>query len=578
MKLREALEVIGEPRASDLPLRRYFLGCSTTPASLESLLQAYLLKAAPDARAELATGLYGDLLGSLERLDPADTAGAAVICEWFDLDPRLGFRRLGGWSPSHFEDILKTAEGSAVRLRASLERVAGSVPVALCLPTLPLPPMGITVPGQASAFELELRRLALELEVWAAAQPRMRVVNQSQLDRISPPATRFQLKAEISHGAPYSRTHADALAELFSRLLVPPAPLKGLITDLDDTLWIGILGEVGPENIAYTLERHALSHGLYQQFIASLAERGTLVAIASKNDPAIVAAALARPDMAVTADTFFPIETRWGPKSESVARILKAWNIGPDTVAFIDDSPIELEEVARRFPQMRTQLFPKDDAGAVLELLVTLREWFGKPVIREEDRIRARSLSQAAQTDFTGGGDDFLQSLDATLTIELSNDTGGERAFELINKTNQFNLNGRRLTEADWTRSLGSPGGFLLTVSYTDKFGPLGKIAVAVGRNTSSGVRLQSWVMSCRAFSRRIEHATLRTLFEHFGAPAIELDFKATERNGPLQELLTSLELNAAPWRLTRERFDELCPALPQRIAVNSAALSGGLR
>jgi FkbH-like protein len=578
MKLREALEVIGEPRAGDLPLRRYFLGCSTTPASLETLLQAYLLKAAPDARAELATGLYGDLLGSLERLDPADTAGAAVICEWFDLDPRLGFRRLGGWSPSHFEDILKTAEGSAARLRASLERVADSVPVALCLPTLPLPPMGITVPGQASAFELALRRLALEVEVWAAAQPRVRVVNQSQLDRMSPLAARFQLKAEISHGAPYSRTHADALAELFSRLLVPPAPLKGLITDLDDTLWLGILGEVGPENIAYTLEAHALSHGLYQQFIASLAERGTLVAIASKNDPAIVTAALARPDMAVTADTFFPIETHWGPKSESVARILKAWNIGPDAVAFIDDSPMELEEVARRFPQMRTQLFPKDDAGAVLELLVTLREWFGKPVIREEDRIRARSLSQAAQTDFTGGGDDFLQSLDATLTIELSNDTGDERAFELINKTNQFNLNGRRVTEADWTRSLGSPGGFLLTVSYTDKFGPLGKIAAAVGRNTSSGVRLQSWVMSCRAFSRRIEHATLRTLFEHFGAPAIELDFKATERNGPLQELLTSLELNAAPWRLTRERFDELCPALPQRIAVNSAALSGGLR
>jgi FkbH-like protein len=559
-------------------LHRYFLGCSTTTASLETLLHGYLLKASPDARAELATGLYGDLLGSLERLDPNTIVGAAIICEWFDLDPRLGFRRLGGWSPSQFEDILKTSESSAARLRAALERIAGSIPVALCLPTLPLPPLGITVPQQASAFELELRRLALELEVWAASQPRVRVVSQSYLDRMSPPAGRFQLKAEISHGAPYSGAHADALAEFFSRLLAPPAPLKGLITDLDDTLWLGILGEVGPENIAYTLEKHALSHGLYQQFIASLAERGVLVAIASKNDPANVAAALAQSEMAVTADVFFPIEAHWGPKSESVARILKAWNIGADAVAFIDDSPMEMEEVALRFPQMRTRLFPKDDAGAVLELLVTLREWFGKPAIREEDRLRARSLSQAAQIDFTGGGDDFLQSLNATLTIELSNDTGDERAFELINKTNQFNLNGRRLTEADWPRLLGSAGGFLLTVSYTDKFGPLGKIAAAVGLNSESGVQLQSWVMSCRAFSRRIEHATLRMLFEYFGAPAIELDFKATGRNGPLQEFLASLELTAAPWRLTRQRFDELCPELPQQITVTSAMLSGGLR
>ena len=88
------------------------------------------------------------------------------------------------------------------------------------------------------------------------------------------------------------------------------------------------------------------------------------------------------------------------------------------------------------------------------------------------------------------------------------------RAFELINKTNQFNLNGRRWKEPEWRRFLGEPGAFLVTASYEDKFGPLGEIAAMLGTAGAGKLSVDAWVMSCRAFSRRIEHQCLKYLFE----------------------------------------------------------------
>jgi len=528
----------------------------------------------PDADIAIDTLPYGDLLGGLEAINPSAYTGVAAICEWRDLDPRLGFRRLGGWAPSLHEDIVANVETNLARLGGSVERLSASVPVALALPTLPMAPVEISAPAQA--LNLETR---LWTEAWKCAQGwlskrNVRLLSMAEIDRISPPSERFDLRSEIGFGFPYALRHASALAESLSGLLAPPPPLKGLITDLDGTLWRGIVGEVGAGGVCFTLDTGGQIHGLYQQMLESLAERGVLLGVASKNDSDLAEQALARNDLLVRRDRFFPVLANWGSKSELVRQILAAWNIGPEAAAFIDDSPMEVEEVRTRFPQMRTAVF-SSEPSKIYELLRQLREWFGRPAIVEEDRLRARSLQQAAAMEAASGEapgrEAFLAALQARISFQLSRDAHDERAFELVNKTNQFNLNGRRVTEAGWRQMLSNPEGFLLTASYEDKFGPLGKIAVVLGESRRGDAAISSWVMSCRAFSRRVEYATLSYLFESLKLDKILFRFEKTERNTPLQEFFASLGISNAAPEISRSEFEARCPALSHRLEAHAA-------
>ena len=115
------------------------------------------------------------------------------------------------------------------------------------------------------------------------------------------------------------------------------------------------------------------------------------------------------------------------------------------------------------------------------------------------------------------------------------------RALELVNKTNQFNLNGRRYSEASWHNYLLDPMSVLLVASYTDKFGPLGKVGVLAGRRVGRRLVVNAWVLSCRAFSRRIEYQCLADVIANNDIAEVEFDYARTERNGPLTECLTWL-------------------------------------
>jgi len=157
------------------------------------------------------------------------------------------------------------------------------------------------------------------------------------------------------------------------------------------------------------------------------------------------------------------------------------------------------------------------------------------------------------------------------VTIDYGIGADDRRTFDLINKTNQFNLNGRRFTESEWRERFQGPGHFAATVSYADKYGPLGKIAVVAGRCDGGKLAVDVWVQSCRAFSRRIEHHTLRSLFERFGAREMEFDYQATGRNGPLGEFMGELaggEVGAGPVRIDRASFEGRCPGLPHRVEM----------
>ena len=323
------------------------------------------------------------------------------------------------------------------------------------------------------------------------------------------------------------------------------------------------------------LASHQQAHGLYQKLLASLAEEGVLLGIASKNDPEVVRRALVRPDMLLRPERVFPVEVHWSAKSGSVARILRTWNIGADSVVFVDDSPMELAEVAAAHPSIECVHFTP--AGAY-GLLRRLRDLFGKARLAAEDAYRLESIRQAAAfppaAEGAAAAEAFLERAEATVTFDLDRASDDPRTLELVNKTNQFNLNGIRYTEAEWRRLRQRPDAVLAAVSYQDKFGPLGKIGVLAGRQESGTLYIDTWVMSCRAFSRRIEHQCLKTLFERSGAGKMVFDFRPTPKNGPLQDFFQTLinSRPAAAFDLTRSRFEENCPPLYHQVeeAVSS--------
>lgn len=542
MRLQDAIRLATRTPDPETPRRKIRLLCGFTPSYVEVFVKACAADRLA-AAIEIETGLFGDLLNSIEQASAKASCESAVVVEWADIDPRLGFRHSGGWGREVQQDISAGAVLAFGRLLDSVRKLAASGPVALAGPTLPLPPLSHTADSQVSAFELDLRKLAAEFLAAAAGSPGVRVLDAARLDAVSPFAGRLDLKLDLLAGSPYSIEHASAIGRQVVETLFPQTPRKGLITDLDDTLWDGILGEQGSDGVFWDLEHRSQLHGLYQQTLAVLAENGVLVGVATKNDPALVEQALNRPDLLVPRKRLFPIMAGWGPKSESVGRILAAWNIAPDSVIFIDDSPMELAEVHSWHPDVECLRFAKEDPNLVWQTLCQLRDRFGKPLLSEEDSYRAASLRASQQIEPSLRGQDageFLRQLGGRVTLDFTKNAADCRPLELINKTNQFNLNGRRYAESDWHALLRSPDSFALTVSYADKFGPLGKIAVVAGVRCGDLCRVGSWVMSCRAFSRRIEFHTLAGLFERLNCNELRLDFAGTGRNGPLREFLAS--------------------------------------
>jgi FkbH-like protein len=569
VKLSEALEILQSARHHPNSFR-VTLACGFTPLHLQTFLAAHLQVALPDRRVEIKTGLYGDLAGALERAAGSDAIAIAI--EWPDLDARLGYRSLGGWGPDEESDLAAQVQASLQRIRAAIEKTDG-IPVAISTPTLRPAPTFHTTGWEAGPCELQLDQALACFAASAVGNPLKSVVNARRLLEDSPADRRLDLKADLSTGHPYTLAHADQLGQALARLIQRPVPKKGLITDLDETLWKGIVGEVDAEGVSWDLASHSQVHGLYQQLLRALAASGVLIGVASKNDPAVVERAFARRDLLLPKDSVFPIEVHWEAKSASAGRILKAWNIAADSVVFVDDSPMELAEVKAAWPQMECLQFPGKDPADAEAFLRKLRDLFGKAHVGVEDTLRLESLRRSAEfrteAEHSGGAPEaFLAQAGATITAEFNPPASDGRVLELVNKTNQFNLNGHRYTEAEWRKQLEQPGAFVLAVSYEDKFGPLGKIAVLCGRHVDGSVDLSAWVMSCRAFSRRVEDRCLEILFDRFGVETIRFRFEPTAKNGPTGEAFERY-LQAKPtgqFELSRARFSECAPLLYHRV------------
>ena len=273
MTLSEALG-LAQRQQEKSRRRRLFLVCGFEPLHLRTFLLANFSARFQDEGADIATGLYGDIEGSLNAAAKSESEAAAIVIEWSDLDSRLGLRSTGGWHLSVQQDILASCRERFARLLERIAAVAARMPLVLVPPTLPIPLLGHSAGWQISQNELALEKQLIGFLTDAAAIGRVSVLNPARLNALSPAASRLNAASELKAGFPYSIEHASILAAQIIHALFPPAPMKGLITDLDNTFWSGIVGEVGASGVSWSQAEHTQIHGLYQQLLRHFSEMG----------------------------------------------------------------------------------------------------------------------------------------------------------------------------------------------------------------------------------------------------------------------------------------------------------------
>ena len=344
----------------------------------------------------------------------------------------------------------------------------------------------------------------------------------------------FSLAAYFASGCPVGggSLWPIAMAAVSAAISEPPVPAKILVTDLDHVMWHGVLAEDGLGGVHFGPEGVGFRHFVYQSALTRFKREGVLLAVVSRNDPQVVAEALSSGTLQLNEADFIAVLASYGAKSAQISALATRLNLSLDSFVFVDDNPIELEEVQRQLPMVRTVPFPdKDEEFPVL--METLQSHLGRREITNEDaertelyrrRMDGMAVSGAEGADLT----QFLRNLGMRLTIHDRSAGDRSRAVQLINKTNQFNLNGRRLGDDAVAAVLASEGR-LFTASLEDRTGSHGEILAYLVDHSGT---VLSFVMSCRVFQRRVEHAFLLTLVNRGMAPRRFL-FAKTDRNEP---------------------------------------------
>jgi FkbH-like protein len=292
-----------------------------------------------------------------------------------------------------------------------------------------------------------------------------------------------------------------------------PRVLKGVVWDLDDTLWTGVLGEGDP--VSVRAEAAAL--------VRELDERGVLQSIASRGDEQ----ALMVLEQMGLADYFLYPQLGSMAKSSAVARIAQALDLALDAVVFIDDDPRERAEVGETLPEVLCL-----DARAISTLLdqpdlVVPSSKLNRRRLHLADRQR-REAAAAAE----GPSESFLRSLGMSMTLRRAGEVDLARIQELIVRTNQLNTTGRHLPAERLSRLCASTDHLVLVADLRDRFGAHGTIAFAVlglGRIWT----LRMLLVSCRVRDYGVGGAILDAIIagsEHARAP-LHADFEHTDRN-----------------------------------------------
>ena len=299
---------------------------------------------------------------------------------------------------------------------------------------------------------------------------------------------------------------------------------KGLVLDLDNTLWGGVVGDDGVENISVGQETsQGQAYSEFQDYLKQLKKIGVILNVNSKNDEKNAIAGLNHPDGTLKPDDFIVIKANWEPKSKNMMEIANELNLGVDSLVFVDDNPAERAIVNQQVPNVVTPIMEKPekyietiDRAGFFEVTNLSKDDIKKSEMYKENAERNKVMASFENYE------DYLKSLKMHAKIEHFIPMYMARIAQLTNKSNQFNLTTKRYTQAEIENVAEDKNYITLYGKLEDTFGDNGVVSVVIGHILGKILEIDLWIMSCRVLKRDMEFAMMDVLVDKAKKAGIE--------------------------------------------------------
>lgn len=370
----------------------------------------------------------------------------------------------------------------------------------------------------------------------------------------------------------WSKSGLDHLANLYLRYLMAftGASKKCIVLDIDNTLWGGIIGDDGIENIKLSHEGEGKAFYDFQRELLKLYNRGILLAINSMNTKEIVLETMNNhPDMILKPEHFVCIKIDWRNKAQKMAEIAEEINLDFNSFVFLDDSDFERGIISREFPEIFVPTLPKDYADYpnfirslnAFDCLNITNDDFNRNKIYKANTERESLQKKVIDIE------EFYYSLDMRVNIGIATSLQVPRIAQMTQKTNQFNLRTIRYTDVEIMEFINNPNFEVYYLSLSDKFGDNGIVGTAILRIEDKKAFIDSFLFSCRALGRTAETALINFIINDFtgrGLEILEGEYIKTKKNLPCKDFysdhffkkqdnkwvmeLNNNEIKAIPW------------------------------
>ena len=342
---------------------------------------------------------------------------------------------------------------------------------------------------------------------------------------------------------------------------------KCVILDLDNTLWGGIIGDDGLENIQIGTLGIGKAFTRFQKWLKELKNRGIILAVCSKNEDSIAKSPfLNHPEMVLKLEDIAVFVANWNSKADNINQIQQILNIGFDSMVFIDDNPAEREIVRTHLPIVSVPELPEDPSN-YLPFLIS-ENLFETVSYSGNDLERTKQYQEEAKrvelSKSITNMDDYLVSLDMTAKIGSFKDIDIERIAQLTQRSNQFNLRTIRYTNIEIESIMANPNFLPVSVEVADKFGNYGLIGVVIIEMIGTNAKIDTWIMSCRVLKRTVEHTVMNYVVEYLlnlNVQTLNGQYIPTDKNKLVLNLLRDLgmsETKTHDYELNLKEFHKL--------------------
>lgn len=418
----------------------------------------------------------------------------------------------------------------------------------------------------SSSFLYQLRKINLELMLLAQKKKNLYIIDIAALFNRFGSAAAISSNIYINTGVIFSMDFLPVVAKNICDVVLS---IKGkfkkcLILDLDNTMWGGIIGDDGMENIQIGDLGIGKAFTELQRWIKQLKQRGIILAVCSKNDETNAKEPFEKhPDMVLRMEDIAVFVANWENKVDNIRFIQSVLNIGFDSMVFLDDNPFERNMIRTAIPDLFVPEMPEDPSD-YLSYLQSLN-LFETASFSDEDENRTKQYQEEAKRTVLqksySNEEEFLESLEMKATVTPFNKFNTPRVAQLSQRSNQFNLRTVRYTEEDIAKVAADTDYITLAFSLKDKYGDYGLISLIILQERKEECFIETWLMSCRVLKRGMEQFVLNTIVEEVkkkGFQKLTAEYIPTAKNGMVKGHYAAMGFSPAgenSWTLDTQKY-----------------------